>query len=148
MTDSLTRKLPQREFRDSKRWQVRYIVSLYVPQISGMYLGEIVRLILVDLISNAGLFDGKYRDKLSVPFTFDTAYMSRIERDHSADLRDVSSLLSDLLKIHKSTVKDRQVLKRICELVGVRSSRLCAAGIAVRHSFLMHARQFSILPTD
>ncbi|KAH9276007.1 hypothetical protein BASA83_001279 [Batrachochytrium salamandrivorans] len=56
--------------------------------------------------------------------------MSRIERDHSLELLDVKQLLADLLSVRNTTLKDRQLIKHVCELVGTRAARLSAAGIA------------------
>lgn len=45
-----------------------------------MYLGEIVRLILIDLVKNQLLFDGKLTDQLQKEHTFLTKYVSSVER--------------------------------------------------------------------
>jgi hexokinase len=52
----------------------------FEKMISGMYLGEITRLVLIDLISTGELFAGKSSLILETPYSFDTANMSRIER--------------------------------------------------------------------
>jgi len=98
--------------------------------ISGMYLGEITRIICVDLIKKGKLFHGKISSKFDTPHSFDTAYMSRIERDHSKDLSDTASVLDDLMGVPNPDVLSRQIVKRICELVGVRAARMSAVGIA------------------
>lgn len=54
--------------------------QIFEKMISGMYLGEIVRLILIDLIKSGELFNGVGSQLLEEPYHFDTAYMSRIER--------------------------------------------------------------------
>lgn len=50
--------------------------------ISGMYLGEIVRTVLVDLINTGYIFKklNLKANELSEKYKFETAYMSRIER--------------------------------------------------------------------
>lgn len=95
-----------------------------------MYLGEIVRYILVDLISTGEIFMGASSDLLNEPYSFDTAHMSRIERDHSLELSDTKAVLEDLFAIPATTKRDRRIVKRLCELVGTRAARLAAAGIA------------------
>lgn len=103
----------------------------FEKMISGMYLGEIVRLVLLDLIRTGEIFSGQERSlKLDVPYAFETATMSRIERDHSIDLNDTKSVLQDLLDIPHTTLYDRIIVRSVCELVGKRSARLSAAGIA------------------
>lgn len=56
--------------------------QLYEKMISGMYLGEMTRIICVDFIKKGKLFRGYLSGKFDTPHAFDTAYMSRIERCH------------------------------------------------------------------
>jgi hexokinase len=55
----------------------------FEKMISGLYLGEIVRHALIDLIDHAELFQGHGSQIISQPYSFETSYMSRIERYHS-----------------------------------------------------------------
>ncbi|EGF82377.1 hypothetical protein BATDEDRAFT_15828 [Batrachochytrium dendrobatidis JAM81] len=103
---------------------------LFEKMVSGMYLGEIMRLILVDLVSTGELFSGVSSSILETAYSFDTANMSRIERDHSMGLSDTKLVLEDLVGIPKTTPNDRRIVKRVAELIGTRSARLAAAGIA------------------
>ncbi|KAH6561170.1 hypothetical protein BASA50_003838 [Batrachochytrium salamandrivorans] len=104
--------------------------QVFEKMISGLYLGEIARYVLVDLIEDGELFAGVLSKQLSTPYAFETSFMSRIERDHSLELLDVKQLLADLLSVRNTTLKDRQLIKHVCELVGTRAARLSAAGIA------------------
>ncbi|KAJ3310157.1 glucokinase [Boothiomyces sp. JEL0838] len=104
--------------------------QIYEKMISGMYLGEVVRLILVELVKAGELFNGMGSQTLSTPYRFDTAYMSRIERDHSLSLADTKQVLEDVMGVPKSSVEDRRIVRHVCELVGTRAARLAAAGIA------------------
>ncbi|KAI8997925.1 hypothetical protein BC832DRAFT_535257 [Gaertneriomyces semiglobifer] len=103
--------------------------QIFEKMISGMYLGEIVRFALLDLIGTGELFKGEY-GCLKDRGGFETAWMSRIERDHSIELSDTRSVLEDLVHIPHTTVSDRRMVKHVCELVGIRAARLSAAGIA------------------
>ena len=47
--------------------------------ISGRYLGEIIRLILLEAIGTAGLFNGEIPDKFSEPYSLDTGIIAVIE---------------------------------------------------------------------
>ncbi|KAI8808970.1 hexokinase-domain-containing protein [Cladochytrium replicatum] len=98
--------------------------------ISGMYLGEVVRQVIVDLIGTGELFGGRRSSHLLTPYCFETAMMSRIERDHTTELADTRTVLEEILKSPPTSMDDRIVVKRICELVGTRSARLAAAGIS------------------
>ncbi|KAJ3310149.1 glucokinase [Boothiomyces sp. JEL0838] len=104
--------------------------QIFEKMISGMYLGEIVRLILIDLIKSGELFNGVGSQLLEEPYHFDTAYMSRIERDHSLGLSDTKQVLEDVMGVVNSSIDDRRVVKHVCELVGTRAARLAAAGVA------------------
>ncbi|KAJ3053923.1 glucokinase [Rhizophlyctis rosea] len=103
--------------------------QLYEKMISGMYLGEITRYIMLDLISTGELFRGQRSVELEKPYNFDTANMSRIERDHTTDMSDTNMLLKTVYNID-STLKDRRNLKQICQLVSTRAARLAAVGIS------------------
>lgn len=48
--------------------------------ISGRYLGEILRLIICELIDEGVLFLGQNTYKLEIPYSFDTAFLSLMER--------------------------------------------------------------------
>jgi hexokinase len=47
--------------------------------ISGRYLGEVVRLVLLEAIQSQGLFDGQYPEHFVEPYAFDTSTMAAIE---------------------------------------------------------------------
>lgn len=55
-------------------------MQIFEKMISGMYLGEIVRYVILDLISTGELFKGRSSEKLRTGYMFETANMSRIER--------------------------------------------------------------------
>jgi len=103
---------------------------IYEKMISGMYLGEICRNVFLDLIEKKCLFNGVLSEELKKPNSFETAYMSRIERDYSADLSDTKIVLQDLLGVPNTTARDRRIVRRICELVATRAARLAAVGVA------------------
>ena len=48
--------------------------------ISGMYMGEIVRLVLCKLANQGVLFKGRGYDTIKERGSFDTSYVSQIER--------------------------------------------------------------------
>lgn len=51
----------------------------YEHLISGRYMGEIVRLVLLEAIQRAGLFGGNIPEKFSEPYSFDTGIMAVFE---------------------------------------------------------------------
>ncbi|XP_071392654.1 hexokinase-2-like, partial [Centroberyx affinis] len=54
-------------------------VHTFEKMISGMYLGEVVRLVLVKLTEDKLLFDGQVSDALLTPDRFETRFISEIE---------------------------------------------------------------------
>lgn len=97
--------------------------------VSGMYLGEIVRLVCGALISDNRLFGGRRTPVFFEAQGFRSEYVSRIERDRTRDLSDVGSMLKEL-GVTGSTVPDRILVLEVCRLVSLRASRISAAAIA------------------
>ena len=52
----------------------------FEKMISGMYMGEIVRLVICELVSQRLLFGGEASDEMFTPKAFLTKYISEIER--------------------------------------------------------------------
>jgi hexokinase len=52
----------------------------FEKMVSGRYMGELVRLAIVDYVKNCNLFDGKLPGKMEIPYNFTTIHMSEIER--------------------------------------------------------------------
>eukprot|EP01135_Chromosphaera_perkinsii_P000054 Nk52_evm5s24 gene=Nk52_evmTU5s24 len=104
--------------------------QLYEKMISGMYLGEITRLVCLNLIAQGDLFGGRTSTKMNTQWAFQTAFMSAIENDISSTLYQIKQLVSREFGISNITMTDRKLLKKVCELVSTRAARLSAAGIA------------------
>lgn len=52
----------------------------FEKMIAGLYLGEVFRLVLCELIDNGDLFLGQNTYKLEKAYAFDTAFLSLMER--------------------------------------------------------------------
>jgi len=52
----------------------------FEKMVSGLYMGELVRLAIVDYVENCNLFNGKLPEGLEVPYSFTSILMSDIER--------------------------------------------------------------------
>lgn len=96
--------------------------------ISGMYLGEITRFVLADLIAKNAIFKNKKRPAFINPRNFHTRYLSDIENDDSASLSGIKRLL--LKTGSESEYEDRKIIKEICMAVSSRAASLVAAAIA------------------
>ncbi|XP_067161174.1 hexokinase-3 [Apteryx mantelli] len=95
--------------------------------ISGMYLGEIVRHILLALVEKHILFRGKPSPKLQTRDIFQTKFLSTIEIDGLA-LRQVRGVLRDLEL--DASFEDSVLVREVCQAVSLRAAQLCAAGLA------------------
>ncbi|KAA0716803.1 Hexokinase-2 [Triplophysa tibetana] len=100
----------------------------YEKMISGMYLGEVVRHVLLDFTSKGLLFRGKLSERLKTRGIFETKFLSQIESDRLA-LRQVRSILQHLGLI-TSTCDDSILVKEVCSVVSKRAAQLCGAGLA------------------
>ncbi|CAB5191382.1 unnamed protein product [Rhizophagus irregularis] len=98
--------------------------------ISGMYLGEIARNVLLNLIDRTLLFDGFSSKDLNNQYYFETEYMSTIEADDTNTLEKTKRILEESLNLPSTTLTDRQIVKRVCQLVGLRAARLSAAALS------------------
>ncbi|XP_059518489.1 hexokinase HKDC1 isoform X2 [Myotis daubentonii] len=99
----------------------------YEKMTSGMYLGEIVRQILIDLTKQGLLFRGQISERLRTRGIFETKFLSQIESDRLA-LLQVRRILQQLGL--DSTCEDSIVVKEVCGAVSRRAAQLCGAGMA------------------
>ncbi|KAG0181519.1 glucokinase [Apophysomyces sp. BC1034] len=104
--------------------------QLFEKMISGMYLGEIARNVILQLIDRLLLFNGQSSADLNKQWSFETSYTSSIASDNTADLSETQHILEEIMGIPSSSLVDRQMVKSICEAVGRRAARLSACGIA------------------
>ena len=116
--------------------------------IAGMYLGEITRNVLLNLIDRRLLFEGHISPDLNQMWTFETAYMSTIEADASPTLHATRKILESTLSFPSTSLNDRQIVKLVVELVGKRAARLSAAALAAMPKSRSRPRQAPLSPTS
>lgn len=112
--------------------------QIYEKMMSGMYMGEIVRLIILDLYEKDLLFVGHrdhnwktdYRQALYTKGSFYTKYVSEIETDSGVTFRR-TTLVLEQMGIDRPTYDDCAVVKYICKLVSRRAAQLAACGLGV-----------------
>lgn len=102
-------------------------VHTFEKMISGMYLGEIVRLVLVKLTEDELLFQGQTSEALLTPGKFETKFISQIE-EPNLGLENAEKILTQLGL--KWDPVDSRVVRLVCDTISSRSSRLCAAALA------------------
>ncbi|XP_005811504.2 hexokinase-2 [Xiphophorus maculatus] len=102
-------------------------VHTFEKMISGMYLGEIVRLVLMKLTEKKLLFKGEVSEALRTKETFETKFISMIEEPDSG-LENAKKILTELGLTWD--LVDARVVRLVCETISSRSARLCAAALA------------------
>jgi hexokinase len=105
--------------------------QLFEKMISGMYMGEIVRLVLCDLTLRGLLFHGQGSEELFEPQRFYTKYISEIESDDPAGEYSNTKLVLQELDIHDVTRDDCRYVQHVCWQVSQRAAFLAATAVAV-----------------
>lgn len=98
--------------------------------ISGRYLGEVVRLIIVEAVRTAGLFSGEMPDKLSETYSLETGTIAAMEMDETKNLTQATALFQSRHPLSKPpSYNDIQFVRQISQLVSHRAAAYLAAGI-------------------
>ena len=103
----------------------------FEKMIAGLYLGELFRLVLVDLHDNKSckFFQGQDISKLRKAYTLDSSFLSLIEEDPFENLSDTGHLFKNELGI-TANKPELELCRRLAELIGTRAARLSACGVA------------------
>ncbi|KAJ5375175.1 hypothetical protein N7517_007181 [Penicillium concentricum] len=98
---------------------------------AGLYLGEIFRLALIDLVDNKPglIFNGQDVSKLRKPYLLDASFLANIEEDPYENLTETLDLFERTLGI-RPTQPELELVRRLAELIGTRAARLSACGVA------------------
>ena len=97
--------------------------------IGGYYLGEVFRLVLLDLHAQGAIFEGKHPTKFMKPYSIDTSVLAKIESDPFENLVETGDLFIQMFSL-ECTEPELRLVRRLAELIGQRASRLCACGVA------------------
>ncbi|KAI9370461.1 hypothetical protein BJX61DRAFT_515473 [Aspergillus egyptiacus] len=103
----------------------------YEKMVAGMYLGELLRLILLHLHESHGLFPGADVARMRQSGTMDSASLSQMEVDGLEDVRldAAKKILQDEYGI-EATDEEARVCCELAGIVSTRAARLYACGIA------------------
>lgn len=98
--------------------------------ITGRYLGEIVRLIVIEAVETAGLFGGELPHSMKEPYSLDTAIVAFIEGDDSPSLSPSAALLQKSHTFHTTpSVEDLTFIRDVCKCVSNRSAGYLSTAI-------------------
>ncbi|KAI9730640.1 MAG: hexokinase A [Claussenomyces sp. TS43310] len=103
----------------------------FEKMIAGLYLGELFRLVLVDLHDNkeVHIFADQDIAKLRKAYTLDSSFLSLIEEDPFENLSETADLFQNKLSL-TTTRPELELIRRLAELIGTRAARLSACGVA------------------
>ena len=96
--------------------------------ISGMYMGELARRVVVRLANEHLIFNGRLSQKMKTPYAFKTKYISEIESDQKGCFDETRKVLAKLDQIGSDD--DCQCLKLVVSRVSSRAAHLVSAAIA------------------
>ncbi|KKY22990.1 putative glucokinase [Phaeomoniella chlamydospora] len=122
-------------------------IQMFEKQISGMFLGEILRRALLDLHANPDPNSALFKDAnsstndtgattnispsspLFTPWGIDTSLLSLVEEDQSDHLRITKQILERDYGVHAPSTEDCEVVKLVAHAIGQRAARLAAVAI-------------------
>ncbi|KAL6885603.1 hypothetical protein ACP4OV_010382 [Aristida adscensionis] len=122
--------LPLTEFdRDMDAESINPGEQIFEKTISGMYLGEIVRRVLVKIAKVSNHFGLSFPDKFSEPFVLRTPHICAVQQDNSEDLGEVELILNDIIGVKQCSIEARRIVAEACDCIVKRGARLAGAGI-------------------
>lgn len=121
-------------------------IQMFEKRVSGMFLGEILRLSVIDMMKNEKIqfFKDENSSKNDWRSTtivaegsgifrqwgVDTSIMSVAAADNTPDLGTLRQALEDHLLVYSPSLEDAQAFKAVTEAIGRRAARLSAVAIA------------------
>ncbi|KAJ5953674.1 Hexokinase [Penicillium verhagenii] len=128
--DNDRKVLPLTPFdRQIDRESVHPGVQIYEKMVSGLYIGEMLRLILVTLHEEGRLFKGQDITRLRTENSLEASFLSVGELDLSEDLDTMREEFEDTLSL-KPALHELKICRYLIGLVATRAARLYACGIA------------------
>jgi hexokinase len=110
--------------------------GLFEKLVSGLYLGEIARRLLLRCAEQGGLFSAcasksrRIRDALLRTDALSSAFVAAIDQDASPNLTTVAACVESAFGFSHVSLQDLRTTQEVCRLVCTRAARLCAAAIA------------------
>lgn len=129
--------LPSTEFDeivDSETANPGY--HLFEKRISGMFLGEILRVALIHLFEKGLIFQELYKarggslpHRIEEPWLLDAEVLSYLQIDDSTDLKTSGLILQNVLRL-ETNKEEREVIQRLTRAISQRAAHLSAIPIA------------------
>ncbi|KIW91930.1 uncharacterized protein Z519_07900 [Cladophialophora bantiana CBS 173.52] len=97
---------------------------------TGRYLGELLRLIIIEGVATGELFNGVMPDVLRERYSLDTEIMAKLELDTTTSMRSSISMIKKAFQLKKSpTTKEVSFLRAAAESISYRASAYIAVAV-------------------
>lgn len=97
---------------------------------TGRYLGELMRLIILEAVETCNMFGGAVPAELVDPYTLDTAILAQLEEDKSTDMNGSASLITQAFGlIDTPTRSELAFLRLVAPSISRRASTYLAVAI-------------------
>ncbi|BBN04436.1 hexokinase [Marchantia polymorpha subsp. ruderalis] len=114
---------------DLDRESVNPSEHIFEKMMSGMYLGDLVRRVMLRLAKDAGYFGDSIPEKLTKKLALTTPDISKMHADDSPTLEVVGEILKKKLDLDPTRLEERRVVYSIIDIIARRGARLAAAAI-------------------
>jgi hexokinase len=108
---------------------VRPGTQIYEKMVAGLYIGEMLRLVLITLFEEGKLFKGQDISRLRREHAVDATFLSVAELDPSEGLREMREEFEENFSLSPN-LEGRKICRYLISLISKRAARLYACGIA------------------
>ncbi|OQE19183.1 hypothetical protein PENFLA_c019G06257 [Penicillium flavigenum] len=103
--------------------------QIYEKMVSGLYIGEMLRLVMLRMHEEGMLFKGQDVSRLRTVNSLETSFLSAVEMDMSESLTDVKHVFKKSLNLEVA-LDELKACRYLIGLISTRAARLYACGIA------------------
>lgn len=103
--------------------------QIYEKMVSGLYIGEMLRLVMLKMHEEGILFKGQDVSRLRVVNSLETSFLSAAEMDMSQSLTEMREVFKGSLNLEPS-LDELKASRHLIGLIAMRAARLYACGIA------------------
>jgi hexokinase len=103
--------------------------QIYEKMVAGLYIGEMLRQVMVTLHEQEKFFEGQDTTRLRTENTLEASFLSIAELDISEYLDDMRAEFKETLSLDPS-LEELKACRYLIGLIGTRAARLYACGVA------------------
>ncbi|KAJ5173746.1 Hexokinase [Penicillium coprophilum] len=103
--------------------------QIYEKMVAGLYIGEMLRLVMLRMHEKGILFKGQDVSRLRTANSLETSFLSSVEMDISEGLTDMKEEFKENLNLELS-LDELKACRHLIGVIAMRAARLYACGIA------------------